>query len=917
MSARICPQCGTRYEGDNRFCTLDGATLVAETAGESLTGTILADRYDIKKKLGEGGMGEVYLAEHVRMKRKVAVKVMRKALTGDPAAVGRFHREAENASQITHPNVAAVYDFGDTGGEGGLVYLAMEFVDGKPLTEILTREGPLNHMRVSDVISQIAEALAAAHTLGILHRDLKPDNVMVAKTRAQTDLIKLLDFGIARVMGRDTQHFTSTGLVVGTPEWMSPEQIAGDHLTARADIYALGLIAFRALTGHGAFGGATSQEVLLAKMTKSPRRLADVRPDVEWPAALQEAMDRVLAINPDARYEDALVFAADFYSGVSQLPMTPEAEAYLSQLSQRSVTPVRMGTLEATPTRGVPTIETPTKPSAALEANVPQLAPTMAMKASDMPEADSGGEPPAEVEGPGDGSPPVPDEPVSSDAVPADSPLTSFGAPPHRKRGPMLAVGGIAAVALIVVAVTQLGGGSAAPAAVLDSAVVRDTMGSDSMIAAAADSAASDSAVAGDSTAAGTLAAGRPDTPRLDSAATRYRSSIFTVTAGRSRGAGFLADTSGLVLTSSSVVSGGADVDVFLDGGRRVRGRVAAVDSSLGLAAVVIPVRHCPTTCAPIPLAPDRPGYRQGDTVMAVMPQTLLSSGARAKGTVTNGSARSLAASVSLASSGAGAPVFLPDGTVLGLARAGGGRSARIVAASVARAFLRTARSAGVPPIDSLLPSWPSRPVSADEMAAAVRRTTQDLESYRVRPRGDFEALVMTPQILVFRKAEADTLRKYYNPGSATTQYCDGAGPCDPLEVWTGLETYLVERRGVVAIQVAPQRTPPPYRGEHKLADMGGRRPVFLRMELARNGQTVLPIESHRIPAVVNPAAYPENQREALSSGFAIFDPMDLLQPDAELELRIQVQGGGNLIRLPIPAGLLDRVRADLASVLR
>lgn len=898
MSAKICPQCGTRYEGDNRFCTLDGATLVAESPAESLTGSVLADRYDIKKKLGEGGMGEVYLAEHVRMKRKVAVKVMRKALASDPAAIGRFHREAENASQITHPNVAAVYDFGDT-GESGLVYLAMEFVDGEPLTSILLRERTLNHMRASDVVSQIAEALSAAHALGILHRDLKPDNVMVTRTRAQTDLIKLLDFGIARVMGRETQHFTSTGLVVGTPEWMSPEQIAGDQLTARADIYALGLIAFRALTGEGAFGGATSQEVLLAKMTKAPRRLADVRPDIEWPEPLQQAMDRVLANDPTQRYEDALVFAADFYAGVSLLPMTPEAEAYLTQLSQRAVTPVRLGTVEATPVRGVPTLETPARPGAAHEANVPQLAHTVAMKASEVPV---------------DAGPPPEGDPGAGATTPGAAIPTPAATPAGRRRGPVLAVAGLAVVALVVIALTKLGGGAAAPAAVLDSTTLADSATPDSQVAGRPDSAAP--GARRDSGGAPVAVASRPATPALDSAAVRHRASVFTVIAGRTRGAGFLADSGGLVLTSSAVVAGGSTVDVFLDGGRRVIGRVAAVDSAQGLAAVVVPVRHCPTACAPVPLAPDRARYRAGDTVMALLPQTLLSSGARARGTLANASARGLSAAVSLPATGAGAPVLLPDGSVVGVARSGGGGTATLVPASVARAFLRTALAAGVPAVDSLPPSWASRPLPADELAGAVRRTTQDLEGFRVRPRGDWEALVMSPQVLAFRKAEADSLRKYYNPGSPATQYCDGTGPCDPLEVWTGLDTYLTERRGVVAIQVAPQRLPPPGRGEHRVVDMN-RRPVFVRMELLRDGRTVLPIESHRIPAVVNPQAYPESQREALSSGFAVFDPTDLFQPNARLELRIHVQGSNNLVTIPLPGPVLDRVRADLAPVLR
>lgn len=900
MSAKICPQCGTRYEGDNRFCTIDGATLVNESPTESLTGTMIADRYHISKKLGEGGMGEVYLAEHVRMKRKVAVKVMRKALTSDPAAIGRFHREAENASQITHTNVAAVYDFGDT-GEAGLVYLAMEFVDGEPLTDVLVREKQLNHIRASDVVTQIAEALAAAHSLGILHRDLKPDNVMIAKTRSNTDMVKLLDFGIARVMGRETQHFTSTGLVVGTPEWMSPEQIAGDELTTRADIYALGLIAFRALTGEGAFGGSTSQEVLLNKMTKAPRLLSDVRPDVEWPEPLQQAMNRVLSNNPAERYEDALVFAADFYAGVSAMPMTPEAEAYLHLLQQRAVTPVRLGTIEATPPRPMPTLETPVKPMKAVD--VPQLANTMAVKAADLGITAK--------KGPVVSEPAVPTAGVDG-SEPAPPPAETATAKLPLSRTQMLGVGGVLAVALIAFVVMQSGGGTPAGATSPDSATVADSGAGDSSVATTDSGTAAtpvtDSGTTGGRTTTPAPVASRPATPGLDSAANRHRASIFTIM-GEQRGAGFLADSSGIVLTASSLVGNRARVEVFLDGGRRVIGQVARVDGTQGLAAVVIPTRQCPTTCAPVPMAPDRARFRAGDTVMAVMPQTLVSSGARSKGTVTNASARGFAASVN---AGVGAPVFLPDGNVLAVSRGSEG----LVPASVARAFLREAASAGVAAVDSVLPSWPSRPVSAEAMAEAVRRTSQDLDRFRVPARNDFEALVMSPQILAYRRAEVDTMKKYFNPGSPASQYCDGTGFCDPIEAWGNLGAYLSERRAVVVIQVTPQRLQAPRRGERALADMN-RRQTLLRATVSRGGQPLPILESHRIYSAINPASYPENQREALYSGLLVLSGEDFLGGTGAMEITVSFVGGSALVRLPIPASVVEAIRADLASAIR
>ena len=191
------------------FCFLDGAALIQAQNSTDLVGSIIADRYRVVSKIGDGGMGQVFLAEHVRMKRRCAVKIMRPQLMSDPVAVVRFNREAENASQISHPNVCAVYDFGET--PTGLIYLAMEFIDGDSLAKVLAQETYLSPIRAADIISQTADALSAAHGLGILHRDLKPDNIMLAKSRAGTDHVKIVDFGIARVMAKESQQLTSLG----------------------------------------------------------------------------------------------------------------------------------------------------------------------------------------------------------------------------------------------------------------------------------------------------------------------------------------------------------------------------------------------------------------------------------------------------------------------------------------------------------------------------------------------------------------------------------------------------------------------------------------------------------------------------------------------------------------------------------
>ncbi|HXH63861.1 MAG TPA: serine/threonine-protein kinase, partial [Gemmatimonadales bacterium] len=198
-------------------------TLRSSAPTTDLVGQVIADRYHVVKKLGEGGMGQVYLAEHVKMGRRSAIKVMNQSMIHDPDAVARFNREAANASRITHPNVCAVYDFGET--PDGVIYLAMEFIEGEPLTDLIQREGALKIHRAFNIFRQVADALTAAHDLGIVHRDLKPDNIMLAKGRDGGDIVKVVDFGIAKAMGGDDagQKVTKTGLVVGTPEFMSPE----------------------------------------------------------------------------------------------------------------------------------------------------------------------------------------------------------------------------------------------------------------------------------------------------------------------------------------------------------------------------------------------------------------------------------------------------------------------------------------------------------------------------------------------------------------------------------------------------------------------------------------------------------------------------------------------------------------------
>ena len=300
FGAKVCPQCGDSFEGDIRFCPRDGTPLQVGAA-EGLIGRIIADRYRILEKLGEGGMGRVYLAEHIHMGRRCAVKVMSPALLHDPDSISRFAREAANASRITHPNVAAIYDYGQTPDR--IVYLAMELVEGGSLAHVLERQGALQPARAVHIAIQVADALTAAHELGIVHRDLKPDNIMLARARTGHDQVKVVDFGIAKAQKGGKQTVTRAGFVVGTPAYMSPEQVLGDDLDGRSDLYSLGCILFEMLTGQRAFAGPSGEVVIRKRLTENPPPPSQIRPDLGQD--LDAIVTRTMARSPDQRFGSA------------------------------------------------------------------------------------------------------------------------------------------------------------------------------------------------------------------------------------------------------------------------------------------------------------------------------------------------------------------------------------------------------------------------------------------------------------------------------------------------------------------------------------------------------------------------------------------------------------------------------------
>ena len=358
MSERRCPKCGSVYTDTGaRFCPKDGSMLVEiqskkpatpsassgtggrtpHTPGKAgagldrastLTSQILDGRYEVLKKLGEGGMSYVYLAKEISSGDTVAIKVLSPRLASDKSSVERLRREAGLAMRLDHPNVCRILRLGES--EDGQIYLVMPFLKGELLSDREVRAGPMDIAVGVRLLQQMCAGLHYAHELQIVHRDLKPENVMLVPDGAEGERAVIMDFGLAKERRADPAiaKLTATGIILGTPEFMSPEQIRGKPLDARSDIYALGIVAFEMFTGKLPFQGRNAQEMMIARLRSQPQPIRQLRADV--PETVEKALVKALQTNPDDRFATAIDFG-NALAGAAP----PAASGFLGKLKER------------------------------------------------------------------------------------------------------------------------------------------------------------------------------------------------------------------------------------------------------------------------------------------------------------------------------------------------------------------------------------------------------------------------------------------------------------------------------------------------------------------------------------------------------------------------------------------------------
>src|SRR5262245_43831984 len=333
----LCPSCGNFSENVKfcRYCGVELQSLQPIAAGtgrgaaavtarslsrsgelpDPLVNRTLDQRYSLEARLGAGGMGAVYRAQRLMIGDTVAVKVLHSDLVADQQALERFRREVQTAAMLKHPNLVTIFDFGITPDR--LVYLVMELVDGINLRDIIRSQGPLTPAVAAEIVNQVCAALDEAHRQGVVHRDLKPENIVVQNTPGCLH-VKVLDFGSANLLELATNRLTPYGAVMGTPQYMSPEQCQGEALDGRSDIYSLGVILYEMLTGDVPFDSPTPTAIAIKHVNQPPPPLRTLQPHL--PTAVEAAVLHGLAKQREARPQTAGVFAQELFAAINSVP---------------------------------------------------------------------------------------------------------------------------------------------------------------------------------------------------------------------------------------------------------------------------------------------------------------------------------------------------------------------------------------------------------------------------------------------------------------------------------------------------------------------------------------------------------------------------------------------------------------------
>ena len=346
---RFCPECRGIIDEELEHCPKDG-TLLVEFSDNAPTQAMQSDslprfqavsavdnHFTVVTKIGQGGWGGVYRAYQHSTKREVALKVLRPDVAHDMEARRRFHREAEAVCKLKHPNTVTVFDFGETAE--GLLFLAMEYIEGRTLDAVLEEDGPLSPKRAMHITRQVARSLAEAHDKGIIHRDIKPHNIMVTAGDGDDDFVKVLDFGVAKLVGVDS-GLTATGTTFGTPEYMSPEQVQSRDIDHRSDLYALGIIMYEMLSGSPPFTGKSAVTVAMSHVRQRPPPL---RPAIPMPRAMAQLLKRMLLKDPLRRPQTATDIADELECLEKQLPDGPYKPTGTTEMVQQVISSVAAG----------------------------------------------------------------------------------------------------------------------------------------------------------------------------------------------------------------------------------------------------------------------------------------------------------------------------------------------------------------------------------------------------------------------------------------------------------------------------------------------------------------------------------------------------------------------------------------------